>query len=111
MKHLSVKLPGTPEHDAKGVFAKVFNDRNGEALPLTDEEAQYWSDRILTLGGDAIICSEFKTWMTKVDEACIWISSVSVYDLTDQPFKDSFEAGLKPAEMAEMALKDNGWPG
>lgn len=50
-------------------------------------------------------------WMAEVDRACIALSSVSVHDLTDQPFMDSFMDGIEPAEMAEIALEDNGWPG
>lgn len=53
MKHLSVKLEGTPEHDAKGFFCKVFNDRAGAALAISEEDAVYWIERLRILGLEA----------------------------------------------------------
>ena len=52
----------------------------------------------------------FDAWMRAVDAACEDIAGVSIYDLSDQPFHASYEAGTKPTNVARRALETDGWP-
>lgn len=50
-----------------------------------------------------------KTWMKEVDQAVIAISGLSVHDLADYNFRDAWEAGESPEEVADAMLEDEGF--
>jgi hypothetical protein len=50
----------------------------------------------------------FDQWMRDVDQAVSRLAYLSVYDLTDQPFADWFEAGVRPLTAAKRAIRNNG---
>jgi hypothetical protein len=50
----------------------------------------------------------YAQWMRKVDLAVTKRIGCSIYDLTDCPLRDWFEAGLSPAEAATEALENEG---
>lgn len=45
MKHISVKIEDPQGCDGKG-YCKIFNDRSGDALTLSDSDASYWMSRM-----------------------------------------------------------------
>jgi hypothetical protein len=47
----------------------------------------------------------FEAWMKAVDAACYAKAGVSVYDLSDCPFADWYEAGMPPKAAANHALR------
>jgi hypothetical protein len=51
----------------------------------------------------------FKKWMAEVDIVGGGRAFVSVYDLSDQPYRDWFEEGLSPDEAAALAREDAGY--
>ena len=53
--------------------------------------------------------ARYQAWMAEVDAICSKISGTSVYDLSDQPFKDWWLEGWDAGDAAEAALDDNGW--
>jgi hypothetical protein len=55
------------------------------------------------------IQSNYDLWLESVDYCVQDTAGVSVFDLTDQPFRDWFEDGIHPQEAADLALEDNGW--
>lgn len=55
----------------------------------------------------------FEGWMEQVDQALARLSYGAVFshlDLADQCYRDQFDSGTTPAEMARMALEDEGFP-
>lgn len=54
--------------------------------------------------------NDFKKWMRQVDGHVASMSGLSVYDLPDMAFRDSFNAGESPHDMALMTLDDAGYP-
>ena len=53
--------------------------------------------------------ARYQAWMAEVDAICSKISGTSVYDLSDQPFKDWWLEGWDAGDAAEATLEDNGW--
>lgn len=51
----------------------------------------------------------FKEWMKEVNEEVESICGMGVYDLPDCCFRDEYEAGTPPREMAVMALENAGF--
>ena len=51
----------------------------------------------------------FKEWMKEVDKEVEGICGMGVYDLPDCRFRDEYEAGTEPSEMAEVALENAGF--
>lgn len=49
-----------------------------------------------------LVWSPFECWSKQVDVAVIHRLGVSVHDLPDIPFRDWFDEGFTPAEVAEM---------
>lgn len=50
----------------------------------------------------------FDQWMSAVDEACENICGVSVHDLANFPFRDSFDDGYSARSTARAAIKAQG---
>lgn len=55
--------------------------------------------------------SGFSKWLDEVDMLVAELSGVSVHDLADYGFRDAYEDGASPAEVAEDVLSENGWDG
>lgn len=53
----------------------------------------------------------FGQWMDEVDKAVYQLAMVSVYELSDQCFRDWFGSGMEPEEAAEKALNSDGFCG
>jgi hypothetical protein len=53
----------------------------------------------------------FERWMQHVDGYVWRLVGVSVYDLSDCPFRDWFEDELPPIEAARKAVKRDGFYG
>jgi hypothetical protein len=53
--------------------------------------------------------ANFEAWMKKVDAAVGERSDLSYMDLTNQPYRDWFEDGVRPARAAVKALRAEGW--
>jgi hypothetical protein len=51
----------------------------------------------------------FDAWLEAVDRTVQDIAAVSLFDLTDQPFRDWYDDEIDPNEAAHLALEDNGW--
>ena len=54
MKHLSVRISGTTEHDKKGYFARSFDNQDGSPITLSDADTSYWMDRIEEFGLESL---------------------------------------------------------
>lgn len=57
--------------------------------------------------------NDFRRWMGKVDEATRNRAGLSIHDLPDQPFRDLWASGLRPVEVVDQVLADEGfedWP-
>ncbi len=52
----------------------------------------------------------FRTWMRAVDRATFELAGISISDLPDQPFRDTWESGTSPREFAQEALAAEGFP-
>ena len=52
----------------------------------------------------------FKQWMTAVDAEVSAISGLGVDDLADMCFRDRFDDGCDPTEVAEELLRENDFP-
>lgn len=52
---------------------------------------------------------QFQQWMEKVNERVLQIAQVDVLDLPDYPFRDSFDGGETPDEVARDLLEENGF--
>lgn len=52
----------------------------------------------------------FEQWMAAVDREVSALSGLGVDDLADMPFRDRFEDGCDPAEVAEELLQEEGFP-
>jgi hypothetical protein len=48
--------------------------------------------------------NDFDFWMARVDAATYALALVSVYDLPDLAFADLYEDGLRPVQVAKLAL-------
>ena len=51
----------------------------------------------------------FDLWMNRVDQFVTHSTGLSIHDLSDLPFRDYFDDGMSPEEVAEVALIENGW--
>lgn len=53
----------------------------------------------------------FDEWMEEVNEEVSKALGLGLdaYDLTDQPYYDWWEDGVRPKTAAKRALRDNGW--
>lgn len=51
----------------------------------------------------------FNAWMRQVDRVIDRIAGVSYEDLTDQPYREWYDAGTSPKRAAARALADNGF--
>ena len=49
----------------------------------------------------------FEQWMERVDRFVQLACSVSVHDLVDQPYRDWFDARLRPVRAANRAIRGN----
>ena len=58
-----------------------------------------------TVGAD----TKFAAWMAAVNRSVERKVGLSVYDLSDLPFRDLFERKTRPAEAARMALAESGY--
>jgi len=52
----------------------------------------------------------FEQWMAAVDAAVSATCGLGVGDLADMPFRDRFEDGCDPEEVAEELLSEEGFP-
>ena len=52
----------------------------------------------------------FDAWLARVDAHISRLSGLGHEDVADQPWYDWWEDGLSPAEAAENALEDEGFP-
>ena len=52
----------------------------------------------------------FQEWMNQVNQEVSAIAFVSVLDLPDYMFRDAFDAGCDPAEVAIEVLENAGFP-
>lgn len=52
---------------------------------------------------------DFKEWLEEVDERLIAKTGVTHDDLSDQPWSDWAEDGMKPDEAVKIALQYEGW--
>jgi len=52
----------------------------------------------------------FEKWMEAVDQQVYTLSGVSVHDLADWPFRDAFDSGAFPEEVAVEILEAEGFP-
>jgi hypothetical protein len=51
----------------------------------------------------------FEEWMRKVDAIVEHIAGCSVYDLDDYCFRDAYEEGCSPGNVASKALRNAGY--
>ena len=51
----------------------------------------------------------FKKWMSEIDAAVGRLAWVSVYDLPDYNFRDAYESGDTPEQVAMDILEAEGW--
>lgn len=51
----------------------------------------------------------FEDWMAQVDREVEKIAYVSVYDLPDYMFRDAYDDGEKPENVAKRVLEEAGW--
>lgn len=51
----------------------------------------------------------FKQWMAEVDDELESICGLGHLDLPDANYRDEYDAGTTPAEMAEMVLEQEGF--
>lgn len=62
---------------------------------------------------DKVAQMKFERWMKQVDVQLFrqsYGAISSTLDLADQCYRDQFDSGTTPAEMARMALEDEGFP-
>jgi len=50
----------------------------------------------------------FDDWMKQVDRACLGKCGMSIHDLEDCPFRDWYDAGVKPESAAARCIKRSG---
>lgn len=50
----------------------------------------------------------FDEWMYAVDRFCEHIAGLSVYDLSDQCYRDWYDRGMKAATAARQAIRADG---
>ena len=51
----------------------------------------------------------FETWMAEVDRRLVLACGMGVDDLPDCNYRDAFDAGISPKEIANEALDEAGW--
>jgi hypothetical protein len=52
----------------------------------------------------------FEDWLNEVDEAVYRIAGVSRRDLADYPYRDAYDAGEAPEDVARALLEEEGFP-
>ncbi|MCK5017073.1 MAG: hypothetical protein KAS32_08370 [Candidatus Peribacteraceae bacterium] len=52
---------------------------------------------------------EFDTWMEQIDDEVWSIAGCSVHDLPDYAFRDAFDGGASPEEVAYDLLESEGF--
>jgi hypothetical protein len=52
----------------------------------------------------------FRDWMDLVDLALEALCGLKSDDLPDQCYRDQFDSGTEPREMAQMVLESEGFP-
>ena len=51
----------------------------------------------------------FETWMAEVDRRLVLACGMGVDDLPDYNYRDAFDEGISPKEIANEALDEAGW--
>ena len=51
----------------------------------------------------------FAAWMREVDEEVQATAGLSVYDLADQPYREWYDEGADPEDVALTVLEEEGW--
>lgn len=85
-------------------------NREGKALldaiaALPADQIQAIKKSLEDLGGEL----DFRAWMVQVDEHMGALVPLTHKDLEDQPYRDWFDSGLPPHDVATMALENSGY--
>jgi len=51
----------------------------------------------------------FSQWLTKVDGYLLKVAGLTMLDLADYPYSDSYIDGATASETANDVLRENGW--